>query len=399
MASRTRLGSRLDIGLLAACSIVAFVAILLPDEASEPVASALRRTVVAPLVGMQRGAERWRTAWVSSEQRQVTTDSLALRAVHAEALSVENEQLRKLVGLGSRLQWGFVPAEALHSTAPIPSQDIVTTLTLTAGSNAGVRRYSPVVAPEGLVGMIKTVDPTTSIAILYSDPDFRASAMTADGASFGIVYPHQANVKGPNDAYMLELRGVPTRSNLQRGTPVVTSGLGGTFPRGVPIGTVVRDLRTSEVWTRTYLVRPAVSPAHVNAVLILTPQRVTQGVGNVWGTVVNADSATKRIISAGDSMADAAAQLEAQARRAALDSVKKVTLDSVRRSLGIADTGRLVPAPMRQARPAQSAPVQTPPVQAPRAPVTTPFVQPPRADTTRRDSVRVRPDTLRTPRP
>ena len=40
---------------------------------------------------------------------------------------------------------------------------------------------------------------------------------------------------------------------------IYTSGLGGTFPRGITIGTSCSEIKTSEVWTRTYLVRPAVT--------------------------------------------------------------------------------------------------------------------------------------------
>src|SRR6185437_2507131 len=230
-------------------------AIALPSQAREPVSSSLRRTVVAPLVGLQRSAEQWRTAWVSNEIRQAQADSLALRAVNAQALVAENDQLRKIIGLGSRLQWGFVPAEALHSTAP--SEDVISTLTLSAGSSAGITRYSPVVAPEGLVGIIQSADPSMSIAILYTNSDFRASTMSADGTAFGIVYPHSSGGSG-EDAYMLELRGVPTRVTLNPGEMVYTSGLGGTFPRGIAIGTIVSQIKTPEVWTKTYLVRPAV---------------------------------------------------------------------------------------------------------------------------------------------
>lgn len=149
---------------------------------------------------------------------------------------------------------------------------------------------------------------------------------------------------------MLELRGVPTRSVLKPGTVIYTSGLGGTFPRGITIGTVLQELKTSEVWTRTYLVRPAVAPSHITSVLVLTPQRVTQGTGNVWGATVNADSATRKIAAAGDSIARQAAALEAQARAAVLDSVRRATADSVRRVLGVtlpvappADTTRKPP--------------------------------------------------------
>jgi rod shape-determining protein MreC len=332
VASAARLGNKVDAGLLAGCVVLSLIAVVLKDQDREPIASALRRTIVAPLVTLQRGAERWRTAWASSDARQAAADSIAMRAVKAQALIVENDQLRKIVGLGSRLEWGFVPAEALHSTAP--SEDIVTTLTLTSGSTAGIKQYSPVVAPEGLVGTIYKADPTMSIAILYTNPDFRASAMTADGATFGIIYPHTDRVGGSN-AYMLELRGVPTRTKLAANTAIYTSGLGGTFPRGITIGTVVEELKTSEVWTRTYLVRPAVAPSRVTSVLVLTAQRVTQGTGNIWGATVNTDSASKRIAAAADSMAKQAAALEAKAREATLDSVKRATVDSMRRVLNM----------------------------------------------------------------
>lgn len=333
----------MDAGLLAACVLLSLVAIALPSDAREPIARALRRTVVAPLVGLEEGAERWRSAWASSDARQTLVDSAAMQRSTATALAFENQQLRKLLGLGSRLQWGFVPAEAMHSTAP--DEDIVTSLTITAGTNAGVAKYSAVVAPEGLVGVVKNADPTMSIVVLYTDPDFRASAMTADGSVFGIVYPHQGGVSGSpsggnNGGYLLELRGVPYRNEVKIGSLLYTSGLGGTFPRGIVIGTVVRELTSAEGWTRTYLVRPAVSPATINTVMVLTAQRVTQGTGNIWGAVVNADSASRGIAAAGDSVARRAALLEAQARRAALDSVRLATADSMRRVLGVADTTR-----------------------------------------------------------
>jgi Cell shape-determining protein len=382
VATAARLGTRVDVSLLTGCIILSLIAVALPTENREPIASALRRSVVAPLVGLQRGAERWRSAWASSERQQLVEDSLSLRAVKAQALLLENDQLRKLLGLGSRLEWGFVPAEALHSTAP--SEELVTTLTLTAGSTAGIKRYSPVVAPEGLVGMIQNADPTMSIAILYTHPDFRASAMSADGTAFGIMYPHAARV-GAGDNYMLELRGVPTRVSLKQGTVIYTSGLGGTFPRGVKIGTVVQELKTTEVWTRTYLVRPAVSPSRVTSVLVLTAQRVTQGTGNVWGATVNADSATRRIAAAGDSLAKEAARLQAEARLAALDSVKRVTIDSVRRALG---------APPMPTTPADSARLHATPGGAQPAQPTRPAAPPP---TVRRDTMR--PDSMRNPRP
>lgn len=382
MASAARLSSRVDAVLLGICVVLSFLAMALPVEDREPIAIALRRTIVAPLVSLQRGAERWRAAWTASTRQQLTIDSLAMRSVKANALVVENDQLRKLLGLGTRLEWGFVPAEALHNTSP--SEDLVTTLTLTAGSTAGIQKYSPVVSGEGLVGMVQTADPTMSIALLYTHPDFRASAMSSDGNAFGIVYPHSG---GAGDNYMLELNGVPTRTELKPGTMIYTSGLGHTYPRGIAIGSVVQELKTAEVWTRTYLLRPVVLPSRINAVVVLTAQRVTQGTGNVWGAgaAVNADSAARRIAAAGDSVAKQAALLQAQARQAALDSMKRATIDSVRRSLG---------APVAPAAPVDSA-ARAAQKAAPGGaqPAPAPGVQVP----VRRDSIR--PDSTRPIRP
>ena len=150
-------------------------------------------------------------------------------------------------------------------------------------------------------------------------------------------------------------------STLKPNTAIYTSGLGGTFPRGITIGTILQEMKTAEVWTRTYLVRPAVTPSRVTSVLVLTAQRVTQGTGNVWGASVNTDSASKRIAAAGDSLAKQAAVLQAQARQAALDSMKRATIDSVRRSLGAgaARAARALPG-LGATRPAPIA-LRTPP--------------------------------------
>jgi rod shape-determining protein MreC len=302
---------------------------------STRVAQILRRTVVAPLVGLQQGSERWRNSWLQREKYTLQHDSAALRAMNAQALVAENDQLRKLMGLGRRLGWGFIPAEALQTSVE-QGLDLVTTLTLTAGSNAGVRKYSAVVAPEGLVGQVQTADPTMSIAILYTNPDFRASAMSGDRSAYGTVYPHQVGASLRDRSYYLELRYVPFRSILKPGTPIFTAGLGGTYPPGIAIGTVLRELEAAEGLSRTYLLTPAVKPSDVTSVLILTPQRETQGVGNIWTAAVSTDSATRSIVAAGDSVARAAAALAERQRAATLDSVKRVAIDSVMRALGVA---------------------------------------------------------------
>jgi len=336
VARAARFTNRFDIVLFGACILLSLVSMVLPPNLREPVAGALRRSLVAPLVRLQRGAEKWRGAYLTAEREELRRDTLALAAARVPTLEADNDRLRQILGLGSKLQWGFIPAQALQGRGR--ADDF--TITLSAGSRAGIRERSLVVAPEGIVGMVQTVDPSMSLAILFAHPDFRVSAMSADGSAFGIVQPHIPGtaILNPSqtgalqsERWMLELRGVPFRSTLKPGAVVYSSGLGGIYPRGIPVGVVVGEIKTTEAWARTYLLRPSVNPAEISSVMVLTPQRGTAGLNNVWAEVGSVDSATRRIVAAGNSLARQAASAEAAARRAAIDSAVRTYRDSARR--------------------------------------------------------------------
>lgn len=327
MARAARSGSRADTALVAACALLALLATVLPLPIRDAIASSLRRTVVAPLLALQERAERGRTAFAERDAVAARLDSLALRNAALGQLAQENEQLRGLLRLGRQLQWGFVPAEALHGQGNGDEH----VLLLTRGSRTGVKTRSGVVAPAGLVGQVTTVDPGSSVAILWTHPDFRASAMAADGSAFGIVRPHLGEEP---ERFLLEMRGVAFRDALKPGTLISTSGLGGVFPRGIPIGVVLRELKqTNEVWSRSYLVRPAVYPPDVSNVMILAPQRAAEGgLDSAWVGVERAEQSARLLSASGDSLA----RLQAAAaafRQRQIDSLKAVMGIATRDSL------------------------------------------------------------------
>ena len=364
MARAIRSNPRLDLIVLSTCLVLALAARALPNTMRDPVATAMRRSFLAPLVMLQERSEKGRQSLLSAEARQGHLDSLSLNSMKAGSLESENERLRKLIGLGSRIRWGFVPAEALHGRG-IRDE---TTVILSAGSRAGVSRLSPVIAPEGLVGVVDQVDPTMSHAMLWTHPDFRVSAMSPDGTAFGIA---QAHLTGATGGYLIELRGVPFRATLKPGALIVSSGWGGVWPRGIPVGTVLQEMQTSEGWARTYLLRPAVNPSDVYSVMILRRERLAKGLEGVWQSVAQADAAAQRIVVSGDSAARTAALAEAAARRAVIDSMARANGAA---PLGVTDSVRAItPRPV---------PIRRPP------PDTTP------RDTVRRDSVPP-PDTIR----
>lgn len=324
MARAVRSNPRTDLIILVTCLVLAILARALPNAMRDPVSTTMRRTFLAPLVMLQERAELSRRAMLLVDEKTANTDTLTLKALRVTAVEAENDRLRQIMGLGTRLRWGFIPAEALHGRAVRDE----TTIILSAGERAGVSRLSPIIAPEGLVGVVNAVDPTMSHAMLWTHPDFRVSAMSIDGLAFGIAQSHLASATG---GYMIELRGVPFRSTLKPGALIVSSGWGGVWPRGIPVGTVIQEIKTAEAWARTYLLKPAVNPADVYSVMILRRERVTKSLDGVWASVAQADSAAQRIVVAGDSAAKAAALAEAAARRAALDTFTRAPGDSLRR--------------------------------------------------------------------
>ena len=340
--------------LLGAVLVLAGIARALPERMRDPIAASMRRTVVAPLIALQESAELTRNAIATHEARTAARDSVALQAMSVGSLERENERLRQLLGLARQLRWGFVPAEALH-TRGIGEEF---QLTLTAGSNAGVRAFSPVIAPEGLVGMVKSVDPTMSTAIIWPHPDFRVSAMAADGSAFGIVAAH---LGGGPERYLLEMRGVQYRNELDSGTVIVSSGLGGVYPRGIPIGVVLDEVQTQEGWARTYLLRPAVLPPDVASVMILRADRAAAGVENVWARAGAADSAGRRVAAAADSIARRAAAAESTLARAARAREAAAREDSAAGARTAATPPETQPTPARPRVPiAGAAPVPGP---------------------------------------
>jgi rod shape-determining protein MreC len=248
------------------CLGLSFFGLFSPAPWGHGVADTLRQTVLSPLVWLQTRAEEGRTSRVRFRQVTSQRDSAAYLAQFLPSLRAENERLRQLLRLSRRLHSGYVSAEVLHQPQVMDSR----TLLLSAGSREGVTVFSPVVAPEGLIGVVLSVSQRSSVAMSWAHPEFRVSAFTVSGNAFGVVAPSN---EGRNGEGALEFRGVPYRDSVPLGTMVLSSGLGGVFPKGVPVGTVIGVVREEAGWERVYRLRPAANPGAAAHVLILTGGR------------------------------------------------------------------------------------------------------------------------------
>ncbi len=254
--------TRRDTVMFAVCVGLSLVGLFAPSEWGMGIADSLRESVLAPLVWLQTRAEEGKTSRDRLRAITAQRDSTSYLAQGLPSLIAENERLRQLLALSRRLSSRYVAAEVLHQSQATDGR----TLLLSAGVRDGVSPFDPVVAPEGLIGVVLSVSQRTSIVMTWAHPEFRVSAFTVTGNAAGVVAPSPSADGGEG---ALEFRGVPYRDSVPDGTLVLSSGLGGVYPKGIPVGTVTGVAREQEGWERVYRLLPAANPGSAAHVLIL----------------------------------------------------------------------------------------------------------------------------------
>lgn len=233
-----------------AIGAVVFVAILilsLPTRATSRLKLVIGSWFL-PLFGLSSAAQHLPTDLANSvlPRRELLHEIARLRAqnqqlrsqaVQATAIVRENDQLRTLLSWQKQVPWRL-------KLANVVMRDPANwwhTAEIDLGSRDGIRPDLPVLTDSGLVGRISSVSLTRSQIVLIGDPNCRVSATVEDATrDMGVVVP-----SGPVDTSLVQLTYLPSSANLKPGQGVITSGLGGVFPRGIPIGRIV-DSRSVE---------------------------------------------------------------------------------------------------------------------------------------------------------
>ena len=197
---------------------------------------------------------------VRAENRRLRDEAQRLRveALRVTETDAENQRLRRLLALKESL-----PLETL--AGEIIAREWggwVRALTVNRGRGDSVARLSAVIAPDGLVGRVVDVRATSSIVQVLTDPASTVGAHIVRTRTPGIV---EGEPRGTlRFKYMARDGG-----GMQVGDLVVTSGLGGLFPGGIPIGRVRSiDDRGAALFSYAQLT-PAVDFARIDEVLLL----------------------------------------------------------------------------------------------------------------------------------
>lgn len=257
-------GSWRNVGVAGLLLVLGIFMYFMPQEYQSSIRTAVRSTALYPFIWAQSDIVSRGTHTVDVNALRSERDSL-LAVVSAEAsLAEENRRLRELLGLRDRVATTFVPAEVTAVGTPGGES----TFFVDVGTEDGVQVGSPVISSAGLLGVVWEVGARSSQAIEWTNSDFRASAMTADGDAYGIVESRRGRYREED---RLVLVGAPFHVNVEEGTRVVTSGRGGVYPRGILLGTVLGVEEADTGWRKSYLLLPAVRPEAVTHVLVGVP--------------------------------------------------------------------------------------------------------------------------------
>jgi rod shape-determining protein MreC len=254
-------GRKRDVAVAGVILLLAIILMFLPGNFQAPIRQAVQSTALRPFIAAQEGLAARRGVGIDVSELRAQRDSLSALVSAEGSLGEENRRLRALLGLSGRVGTDFIPAEVLK----LGSAGAESTFIIDHGKADSVVVGSPIVAAGGLVGVVEEVSEHSAQAIDWTHPDFRASAMTADGEAYGIVEPRRGKFREED---MLALTGAPFHSDISTGTRVVTSGRGGVYPRGIPLGVVVGIEEADTGWRKSYLLRPLVRPEGVTHVLV-----------------------------------------------------------------------------------------------------------------------------------
>jgi rod shape-determining protein MreC len=286
-AFETSRDKRRDLWISLAPLVVALALYAVPLRYQTPIRDAVRSTVLRPVLSFQGEIARERGERVALVDVRAERDSLFAVAAARWGLAEENRALRDLLDLRERAPADFVAAELIA----LADDGVESTFLVTVGSADGVRPGAAVIAPSGLVGVLRDVEEHRSQGIDWSHPQFRAGAMTADGDSYGVALARRGRFR-EEDALALE--GAPFHNDIPAGTRVVTSGRGGVFPRGVLLGRVEGIEEADTGWRKTYLLRPSVRTQAISHVLVTVTDSegaLVRDYSDIWGVPAPADTA------------------------------------------------------------------------------------------------------------
>jgi len=217
-----------------------------------------------PVTLAERGAGFFASQAALREENALLRDRLLAASRFAqryEAAELEATELRRLISVARRTESAPIPAEILYGGRDVFSQRVV----IDRGSKQGLVAGSPVIDEAGIIGQVTRVHAMVSEVTLLTDKDHATPVQVVRNGLRAIAF-------GGGTGGMIELRYMAANVDVQDGDRLVTSGIDGTYPPGLPVATVLRVERDSANAFARILCEPAAGVARGRYVLVLERQ-------------------------------------------------------------------------------------------------------------------------------
>ncbi|WP_173378441.1 rod shape-determining protein MreC [Fibrobacter succinogenes] len=221
--------------------VVAFVFFLLlgflirqaPLTVRQSIVSTVLGTVFYPAQWVVSSVESFRSVLAENEHLKEENARLRQETYYASEGLQELTRLHTLVRFDDKWDYPIVTARVVGHN---PGR-FLTTLVINRGTMHGVKENMPVFSMNGLVGKITKAAYTHSRVQLLVDPNLKLSVLEKKSRVVGFLESV--------DGHLLTAM-IPSHAGVEEGDTLITSGLGGIFPKGIPVG-IVKAVRKSDL--------------------------------------------------------------------------------------------------------------------------------------------------------
>lgn len=198
-----------------------------------------------------------------NEQLKVQLAQYEIIENELNTLREENERLKGLLNYTEITQnYTYVTARVIGKSQGVWFSEF----TVNAGRNDGVMENQAVVNSKGLVGRVSSVSANTCKVTSIIDSTSDVSVMVERTRDYGFA----RGILNVDEKEKLELYYLPSGYDLVPGDNILTSGIGGIFPKGIAIGTVTEVSRANEdTEDRNAIIQPAVDFLRLEEVMIV----------------------------------------------------------------------------------------------------------------------------------
>ncbi|MBC8318781.1 MAG: rod shape-determining protein MreC [Desulfobulbaceae bacterium] len=178
---------------------------------------------------------------------------------YREAMAT-NVRLSKLLRLKDSLPPPTITAQIIGRDPSLWFRTVI----IDQGRKDGVEKGMPVITAEGIVGQVLDTSPGFSKVLLANDPNSAIDVIIQKNRAQGII-------KGVGDAY--DLHYILKNADVEKGDLVVTSGMGGIFPKGLPVGTVSWVMKSKRGMFQQIKIAPAVDFSKLEYLIVALKEK------------------------------------------------------------------------------------------------------------------------------